>query len=152
MQFKVLQLLVLAEFGKFFEQCVPTDLFQSLLHTTLTLLPKVYRTEYLAEEGELFILADPTILPSPPDADVHEDTSIDPISAPPVVPTLAQSPHLVPPPTRQRPTLNAIDFAQLGRVVLSVLSAASAEDVQSQPSPNPAPVTNGTPLEPTSPT
>jgi len=100
MWFKVLQLLMLAEFGKFFEQCVPTDLFQSLLHTTLTLLPKVYREEYLVIEGETFILADSTILPSSSDPDVHEDTSVHPVSPPPMVPAPVQSPHPVPPPAR----------------------------------------------------
>jgi len=94
MRFEILQLLVLAEYRKYFERCIPIDIFQSLLWKTLLLLPEVLREEYLS--NETFAPMDPTIRPSHADS----DNNVDSIPATPAVPTLAQSPHPIPPPVR----------------------------------------------------
>ena len=106
MQFEILQLLVLAEYGKYFERCIPIDILQSLLRTTLLLLPEVLWEEYLSNEGGTFKLTDPTILPSPSDS----NNNVDSIPTVPMVPTPVQSPHPVPPPIRRRPGMSALDF------------------------------------------
>jgi len=96
MRFEILQLLVLVEYGKYIEKCVPAEILQSLLRTTLLLLPEIYREEYLSnEDGRItFEHADPTIVPSPSDSVNQPDS----IPTEPAVPTPAQSPRPVPPP------------------------------------------------------
>jgi len=95
MRFEILQLLMLVEYGKYIEKCVPAELLQSLLRTTLLLLPDVYREEYLSNEDGRIIFehADPTIVPSPSDS----TNQLDSVPAVPAVPTPAQSPRPVPP-------------------------------------------------------
>jgi len=138
MRFEILQLLVLVEYGKYIEKCVPEELLQSLLRTTLLLLPDVYREEYLSnEDGRIvFEHADPTIVPSPSDS-INQPDSVPSV---PAVPTPAQSPRPVPPPLRRRSGLPPLDFARLGRVVSSVLSAAangrSDPDLVTSPTPS----------------
>jgi len=123
MRFEILQLLVLVEYGKFFEQCIPHDILQSLLRTTLLLVPEVLREEYLSNaDGRVFFEpADPTIVPSPSDS-VNQ---VDAAPTPSPIPSPAQSPRPVPPPLRRRSGLSSLDFSRLGRVVSSVLSAAA---------------------------
>jgi len=98
MRFKILQLLVLVEYGKYIEKCVPPEILQSLLQTTLLLLPDVYWEEYLLnEDGRIvFEHADPTIIPSPSDS-INQPDSVPTV---PAVPTPAQSPCPIPPPLR----------------------------------------------------
>jgi len=100
MRFEILQLLMLVEYGKYIEKCVPAEILQSLLRTTLLLLPDVYREEYLSnEDGRItFEHADPSIVPSPSDS----TNQVDSIPTAPAVPTPAQSPRPVPPPLRRR--------------------------------------------------
>jgi len=137
MRFEILQLLVLVEYGKYIEKCVPAELLQSLLQTTLLLLPDVFQEEYLSnEDGRVFFEhADPTIVPSPS----NSINQVDSVPAVPAVPTPAQSPRPIPPPLRRRSGLSSLDFTRLGQVVSSVLSAAANDR------PNPDSITSPTP-------
>jgi len=138
MRFEILQLLMLVEYGKYIEKCVPAEILQSLLRTTLLLLPDIYREEYLSnKDGRItFEHVDPTIVPSPSDL----VKQVDSVPTEPMVPTPAQSPRPVPPPFRRRSGLLSLDFTRLGRVVSSVLSAAadSRPDSNSVTSPTPS--------------
>jgi len=109
MRFEILQLLVLAEYRKYFERCIPIDIFQSLLRTTLLLLPKVLWEEYLSnmDKRVSFEHEDPTIVPSPSDSNDH----VNRIPTTPTVPTPVQSPRPVPPPIHRRSRMSALDFA-----------------------------------------
>ena len=135
MRFEILQLLVLAEYGKYIEKCVPAELLQSLLWTTLLLLPDVLREECLSnEDGRIFFEPmDPTIIPSPSDS----INQVDSVPTMPAVPTPAQSPRPVSPPLRRHSGLSSLDFARLGRVVSSVLSSAADSCLDQNPSVSP---------------